>query len=247
VVWLLGIYLIHAVVPHKTVRQDVGILLPVSIVSAAGVCSLSGLRRKFVIGLVLLVGVLQLSWFTLPLSSLGGLDSLEWAYQHAEYDCGAWPPRREDWRIEEVLSTLGAGEIKVGVLSDHVSINGRTFEWYVHRMGLPFRVVQCRARTDDFVKKLSTYDFVITKSDWEPELIEELGLPWGQADLVVLKHFEDNLDSFALCRSVRLPDGSDMLVYGRVSEKAACASRAESAAQISRHRFQPTGYSMLSG
>jgi hypothetical protein len=218
VAMLLGIYIIHCLVPHKTIRQDVGILVPVSVVSAVGLVSLSGLSRRLAVAAAMSFAVVQFCWFTTPVLASAGSAGPEWVYQYPEFDCGARPPSKEDWRIEQVLKLLGDEPSRVGVLCDHVTINGRTLEYYALTMGHASTMIQVRSRVDNFHSRLNKYDYVITKSDWDPSYIEALGPPWGEADLAVLERFEDGLDSFMVVESLELPDGSELHIYKYIAE-----------------------------
>jgi len=216
--WGLSTYLIQTFVPHKTAWQDIGILLPVCVVSAIGISSL-GRWRKLAIGLVGLVGLLQFLSFSLPEPVFAdGLGKFEWAYDCADC-CRARPPKKEDWKIEEALRSLGNEEIKVGVLSDHPSINGQTFVYYARELDLPFQIVKCRDHFDDFVENLFTYDFVIVKSDWVP-VTGLRGNPFVRKDVesMLMKHFQDSVHNFSLFQNLPLPDGSDMLVYKQYAQ-----------------------------
>jgi hypothetical protein len=63
--WVLGLYLIATIVPHKSDRQYVGILVPASLVSAIALMSLRRWRVA-VISLVCGYGALQMTTFSLP-------------------------------------------------------------------------------------------------------------------------------------------------------------------------------------
>lgn len=207
--WLVGVYVFQTAVPIKDPRYSLGILVPVSLISAVG---LSELHRR-VIYLVLAFGLLQVASLSLPESlAANGAGILRWTgwYYHAQ------PPRQENWKIEEALQALGHRSIKVGVVSDHIFINGQTFGYYSLKLQLPFEVIKCRDHADDFIGALPTYDVVITKSDWVPPGGQR-GNPFVQADVdgVLWQHFESNRHRFKLLRSFGLPDGSDLLVYGK--------------------------------
>lgn len=213
-VWGVSIYVVQTVVPHKRPGQDIGILLPARLISASGISSL-GRWRKLGVVLIGSVGVLQFLVFTLPDAFVRHqLGKVGWVYGSVAWPRGARPPKREDWKIEQALRSLAENSLKVGVLSDHASINGQTFNYYVREFDLPFQVLKCRDHSADFLENLRTYDFVVVKSDWVPTsgLRGNPFLP-EDVDLRLVKHFHDHIEEFGIFRSFPLPDGSDLLVY----------------------------------
>ena len=87
----------------------------------------------------------------------------EWAGHYAML------PKKEDWRIEEALVALGDHQTEVVVLSDHIFINGTTFEFYAMSRHLPLAITPCCQAVWER-KGLSSYDVTVAKSDadWIP-------------------------------------------------------------------------------
>jgi hypothetical protein len=212
-VWAFSIYLIHTFATHKNNYQDIGILLPVGIISAIAISTLRQ-WKKAIVTLVLLFGFLQFATLSLPEPWLAKrLGKFEWAgHYHVSF------PRSEDWKIEDALRSLGDQTAKVAVISDHGVINGTTIRFYVSSLRLPLVPFPCHELVGER-KDLRTFDFVITKSDtdWLPRGPKGAACFGGVADyLVFLKQLEDKNGNFSIFSRTPLPDGSEMLIYKRV-------------------------------
>lgn len=207
--WLVGLYVIFTLVPQKTPRQSIGLLLPVALISAIGLSTLPRYRRS-AIAIVLFYGVFQFTALSLPGYVLAGrMGQLAWA-GHFRY---AQTPNAADWQIDETLQALGRDVHKIGVISDHRFVNGQTLAYFNAAMGLGLEIVKCRDEHRDFLDNLASYDIVISKSDWVPIKHRVNPKVCVDTNASLMSHFEDNIDRFELERSNALPDGSEMLVY----------------------------------
>jgi len=208
-VWLVGLYAMLTLVPQKTPRQTIGMLLPVVLITALGLSALTK-YRCVTITAVLLYGTVQFAALSLPGPILADrLGALAWA-GHFGY---AQPPNQADWQIEETLETIGDDVQKIGVISDHRFINGQTLAYYSAALELDQRIVKCRDHYQDFLDDLASYDVVVTKSDWVPIVHRANPNISSDTNAILVRHFEDNIGFFELDRTVALPDGSDLLVY----------------------------------
>jgi Dolichyl-phosphate-mannose-protein mannosyltransferase len=207
--WLAGLYVTLTLVPLKTPRQTIGLLLPIGLISAIGLSAMPKYRRV-AIALVLFYDVIQFAALSLPRHVLADrMGGLAWAghFRHAQ------PSNKADWQIDETLRTMDSEVRKIGVIADHKFVNGQTWAYFSAALELDQKVVKCRDHYQDFVENLASYDVVITKSDWAP--ITHRGNPNISADTnaILVEHFQDNIDRFALDRKTALPDGSELLVY----------------------------------
>lgn len=211
VTWVLSIYLIHTLARFKVFSQDVGILLPISIISAIGLSSLGRWRRP-AIAATLAMGIFQFATLSLPEGLLANkMGKFEWAGHYAML------PKKEDWRIEEALVALHDHQTKVVVLSDHIFINGTTFEFYTKRRHLPLAITPCWQAVWER-KDLSSYDVIVAKSDtdWIPRGAQGdycFGSP--EPYIALLKNIEGGNTNFELFKKYLLPDGTEMLIYQR--------------------------------
>jgi 4-amino-4-deoxy-L-arabinose transferase-like glycosyltransferase len=212
--WILGVYLVAIIVPHKSDRQYIAILIPASLVSAITLMSLRRWRGAL-IGLVCGYGALQMVAFSLPDSPLAaGLS------QGNRYLWTA-APRRENWRIVEALASLPRRPATIAVISDHRTINGQVVAYYSASRGLDFTVIKCRDHLDEFLRNPLQYDYFITKTDWAPvEDTSDSPFTPRDADVLVERAFVASRDKLGLLRRYPLPDGSEMLLLERRVEGA---------------------------
>lgn len=216
-IWLISIYLFIALFPEKEIRRDLGILLPICIISAIGLSDLKKFK-KLIIGTIVVCGVLQFLVSTLPRRGYLFDDK----YTRYKYTRSWWgghyyytfPAGTEDWKMEETLKSLGSQPLKIGIISNDRSINSLTIGYYAQKLHLPFKVIQC-CQISDFMEDLHTYDYMIKKSDWTPPS-RWLGTKLYKDIETSTNHFQKNIQKFTFSRKVPLPDGSDMLIYKRI-------------------------------
>lgn len=208
-IWALSIYLIHTSSRLKTDTQDIGILLPIAIISAIGISSVTR-WKKAVVALVLLFGLLQFATLSLPEDWLANkVGKFGWAGRY-------YPtfPKKQDWKIEESLRSIGDQRATVAVMSDHRFLNPVTIRYYVFVLRLPLTTTPCHTIVR-MGKDLRSYDFVIAKSDtgWIPRGAQG-DYCLGSADdyIKILKKLE-NKSHFTIFRRFPLPDGTEMLLY----------------------------------
>jgi hypothetical protein len=157
--WTLGLYVIASLSPYKGTGQDIGILVPVSLISAIGLAGLSR-KRTLASAAAIAFGVVQLVVLSFPRETLAArLGDFRWAGSYQDF------PVQDDWKIEEALQWLGRDVRTVAVLSDDARINGNTLEFYRRGLGLPFRVY---GRYDRPADVLVTSDAVIVKTGSVP-------------------------------------------------------------------------------
>ena len=155
--WVVGLYAIATLAPYKGTGQDVGILIPVSVISAIGLIGLARFRQ--VVGAaVLAFALIQAIVLSLPVHMLASrIGTFRWAGTYQRF------PETADWQIPAALRSLGTRPAVVKVLSDHMYVNGITVQYYARREGLPLQVVERYAGPPS---QALDADVVITKSDW---------------------------------------------------------------------------------
>ena len=208
-VWLVGLYVMLTLVPQKTLRQSIGLLLPAAVISAFGLLALPKYRRA-AIATVVTFGVVQFAALSLPGDVLADkLGGLAWA-GHFRF---TQPANHADWHLEETLRAMDAEVHKIGVICDHPSVNGQTLAYVTAVQGLDQAVIKCRDHYLDFLEHLDSYDAVVTRSDWVPQRNSTNPKVRADTDAILVEHFTANHDRFELDRRTALPDGSELLVY----------------------------------
>src|SRR5690606_20195438 len=98
--WTAGIYAVCTLQTFKHVHNDMGIVIPVAVISGIGLATL-GRWEPIVGGATIVFALVQLATFTLPEPVLiGRLGTLGWGL--AEMNVA----RPEHWPIEDVLLSL---------------------------------------------------------------------------------------------------------------------------------------------
>jgi hypothetical protein len=208
--WILGIYAIAVAIPHKTERQYLSLLVPVSVVSAIGLCGEGRLRRFSALAVFAYAGV-QLVALSIPGPLLANtLTGLGWTAPAGHV------PQREDWKIEQLLLGLPQAPATIAVIADHEYINGQVLQYYALKLHLPLRAVKCRDEADTFLRDPLAYDYFVTKSDW----ISTEGLRGNpyvapNVDLMIARAFEAQKERLLLLGRYAMPDKSEMLLYKR--------------------------------
>jgi len=208
-IWALSIYLIHTSSRLKTGTQVIAILFPVAIISAIGILSITRWKRT-VVTLVLLFGFFQFATLSIPENWLADkVGQFKWAGHYASF------PKKQDWKIEDALGSIGDQRATVAVMSDHRFINPVTIRYYVFVLRLPLMTTPCHTIVRKG-KDLRSYDFVIAKSDtgWIPRGAQG-DYCLGNADdyVQILKQLDDKSQNFNIFRRFPLPDGTEMLIY----------------------------------
>ena len=237
--WVLGIYVIATLAPYKGTGQDIGIFIPVSVISAVGLAGLTRFRAA-VCTAVLVFAAAQTVVMSVPYPVLGArIGTFRWAgsYQHF--------PAPDDWQIETALMSLGTRPLTVGTVSDYMYLNGITLQYYVRKARLPFRVI---GRYGATVNELLDADVIMAKSDWslatstattrgrslEGVSTDSLGVMYTRGQLVTERpdepltnrlsqrdrELQDVTDASLRSRhpyvqAFPLPDGSQLLVYSK--------------------------------
>ncbi len=215
--WMVGLYVMLTVVPQKTVRQSLGLLLPISVISAIGLRRATRYRTVLTI-VVLLYGVTQFAALSLPRPMLADrVGEFRWA---GHYVFGR-PPENGNWRLADTVRGMDSQVRKIGIVSDHPFVNGQTFAYFGKAMQSPFEIIKCRDRHEDFLENLAAYDVVITKSDWVPIVQRANPNIDANTNAILLEHFQNNIDRFDLAEKKPLPDGSDLLIYRQKPSVAA--------------------------
>ena len=158
-IWMVSIYASATLADFKAPHNDIGILIPAALISAAAVSHLArgrGLARAGVAALA----CVQLATFSLPAPVLAShVGTFGWSGASRAF------PRTEDWRFEDVLVSLSARPARVVVLSDHPYVNGTTAQFYADQHRLPLHISPCWALPLSTDANFSAFDFVIAKSD----------------------------------------------------------------------------------
>jgi len=210
--WIIGIYLIAIVVPHKSDRQYVAILVPAALVSALALIDLKRWRTA-AIGLVCGYGAIQLLAFSLPPSTLAS--ELKVVSRGNRYPW-AWPPDRRSWSIESALDSLPLRPASVAVVSDHHFINGQVVGYYAKIAKRPLIIVKCHNHLEAFLRDPLQYDYFVTKTDWAPT--EDPGdnpFTPRDTDVQIERAFVAIKDKLRLRSRFPLPDGSALLLFER--------------------------------
>ncbi len=232
--WLIGLYVLATLAPYKGTGQDIGILVPISVISAVALAGLTGFR-KTACSATLVFAAVQFVVLSLPFPVLGErIGAFQWAVHYQRFPSG------EDWQIEKALMSLGRHPLTIAVMSDHMFINGNTVEYYARSLGLLLRV---RGRYwGPNVERLLESDAILAKSDWVPSGptrgmtlrgvdTSSVGVIYttGRCDfrdkpnepltnLLSMRDRElearsERLRNRRLSRKFPLPDGSELLVY----------------------------------
>ena len=211
VTWVLSIYFIHTFSKYKSPSNDIGVLLPISLISSIGLSSMARWKQA-AIATTFVIGLLQFAALSLPETWLANkVGKFEWAGHYAVL------PKKEDWRIEEALTVLGDHKSKVAVISDHIVVNGTTFEFYTKTHHLPLEITPCWEATWG-KHGLSLYDVIVAKSDtgWIPRGAQgDFCFGSSEPYMALLKHVEDKNTNFEIFKRYPLPDGTEMLIYRR--------------------------------
>ncbi len=207
--WIVGIYAIQTPVANKGPHNDIGILIPIALVAAIGIASLTR-RRPLAVVTVSALAVLQLAILTLPAQELGArVGTFGWEGVVTPF------PRAEDWKIERVLTNLASEPGRVAVASDHLFVNGTTVQFFAMKDQLPFTVTPCWRLGTPF--DFSKADIVIAKSDdaWIKRKGEGcFGGTHGHDEYAeVLHKLQTHAGGFVLRESIPLPDGTSLLVF----------------------------------
>lgn len=155
--WVIGLYVIATLAPYKGTGQDIGILIPVSVISAVGLAGLTRFRTATCTA-VLAFAAVQALVLSVPYPVLGArIGAFRWAGSYQNF------PAPGDWQIEKALRFLGTRPLTIGMLSDYVYVNGNTLQYYVRSGNFPFHVL---GRYGGDVNELLDADVIVAKSDW---------------------------------------------------------------------------------
>lgn len=210
--WIGSIYAVCTLSQFKMPHNDIGIVLPLALVTAIGVSSLTRYRRE-AIGAVVAIATVQFITLSMPreliAAHLGtfGIRGTNYAF-----------PRSESWPILPPLRDLSGQPTRVAVLSDHEYLNGTTVQFLARANGLPLEVSPCWTLPKTTPIAFEGFDAVLAKSDAEwVRLLGDgcfLGTGGQKAYDAELDHLRRNRE-FRLASSMPLPDYSALLVFRR--------------------------------
>ncbi len=225
-IWGLSIYVILSLQTLKHDLMIMGVLFPVCIVSAIGISNLS--RWKTAVGsLVLIFGISQFITLSLPedwlAARIGKAGRFSWAGRYAIF------PAKEDWKIREALSRIVEenAHAKIGVVSDHMFINGTTIKLYAELMGVPSEVTFCHSIYRSKKRDIRSFEYIIAKSDieWVPRDVPgDYCITSRDQYRIVLNQLEAGSLNFELFAKYPLPDATEMLVYKQRTNGASVSS-----------------------
>ncbi len=212
-VWLASIFVIYTANGAKGNSRDIGILLPVAVISAVGIVEVH--RRRIVAVAFTCFVALHVAMLSLPgrwfASGIGTFSLGEGSVELA--------PRAEDWRVEDVMIDVADHPVRIAVVADHIFINATTFDFYRLKDKLPAQLTPCwrlNGEGND-PAALRGFDLVIAKSDnsWikpKPDgCFREADGPGTYAEIV--EELRGGSSGFSLIRTVPLPDASSLLVF----------------------------------
>jgi len=150
------------------------------------------------------------------------------------------PPKPYDWKVEQVVESIGTLDKDgyVATLTSHWVFNQDTLNYYAVRLG--FYSLRFRDFRDDLVyppyDDLDAYDFVLMKTD-------NVGESWNTNNVrKILERLRNPNDPFYLehemIRSFDLPDGSQLLLFGRGAPQALSQCTSLSSAHGNMHQSQ---------
>ncbi len=152
--------------------------------------------RKAVVGIILVLGIINTAT-TIP------------------------KPAAEDWKIEEIISTIASdlhknrelvkNGVVVGVIQDHVYINGRTLQYYTYQLGYGFTVINCAYIPEEtFYKNFRIFDYIIIKTG-------SYSSPYKNITDRMYEFFMKHRKEFAKISTFDLPDKSKAIIYRRAT------------------------------
>lgn len=236
--------MILATAPNQDPRFIAPLLPVMAVVSAWGLWSLKpSLLKKGLIGSAIVVSLFQL-WLgtygvqTLPqeVGLLVGLrlpPVLIYRQATANPDAGFHLlPRRENWRISEILSRIARGSAGLnsarlratpavlGIIPNHALFNINNFQYYAMLDGLPVKVERVgdpqSPKGKDYPTHLAGLDFAVVKTG-------DPGLEWTNTYNVQMIEFLRSPESGFVEIPPRfpLPDGSQAILYAADGGRAA--------------------------
>ncbi len=163
-----------------------------------------GSLEKALLGVVVLVGTLQLLTVTIGVPDL---TDKGWIYPSARR------PDTSDWKIDEVMETIesngGSGNL-VLVLPDHAYLNGQSLEFYRLKDGYNFRVYNgVYVGYDAVAKNFDKIKFFLVI---EPR--KHHG-SFGGVEARLYQLFYEHEDEFSEAGAFTLPDNTTLFVYMR--------------------------------
>ena len=210
--WLLGSLLLLTLLQAKDPRYVMPLVAPMAVLLVA---SLKEFRTGHVAILVLAFLQFLTVTFSMPFApvklALWDLENdtdyrsmrQEWVFYQTQYFDVAGPPRRENWKYEEVISAVENRE-KVGFVPDLAHFNPVTLELFAVRRGQQLRVSRL-GQGPESASRLSVLDFVVGKTGFQ-----------GLSYITLYNHEVYNeLErlNWPLLQTWELPDNSRVLLW----------------------------------
>jgi len=237
--WILGLYAIATLPPYKGTGQDIGIFIPIAVISAIGLVELRRFRMA-ACAAVLTFAAVQAATLSLPASTLAArIGDFRWAGSYQ------WFPADGNWQFVNALRSIGTQPLTVRIMSDDLYVNGLAVTYFVRRERLPFKVIE---RYGTPASQVPDADVVFAKSNWSLQLSHgttrarslegintaSLGVMYTRGTCEVerpdeplanklrardadLQSVTDDVlqQSHPYVRRFPLPDGSDLVVYSK--------------------------------
>mgnify|MGYP000058929680 CR=1 FL=1 len=202
--WFFPALLIFILIPNKDARFILPILPAIALLSAAGLKSLPWKNIRLVLIIVLIIA----SSYQFMSISFAWPKKIEHPY--------AFPALEENWRIEEILTSLASSfpgkELRLAVLANEPYFHPNAFRLFCALKNYPYEVEEFGGRPVNFTQLLG-YHFLILKTGrialehtahYRLEFLEKFRA-WVEEGR--------RYPSFSLWKKWPLPDGSEALVY----------------------------------
>lgn len=196
-------FFIFSITGNKDTRYTLPILIFLVIAVSYCIASLKAPKRILVLGVICLVGILQLSTVTFGLPLVQA--------PHNIYPAPVYP-HQEDWQVKNILNTLSANTqnspANVLMLYNHPYINWRTLEFYAFRENLPFRIYNYEF-ISSYPTEISSFDFVLYAFD------ERIANQTIQQQMLKNANciFASHLNEFKKIKEIELPNSVNAQVY----------------------------------
>lgn len=153
--WILPAFIVFAVIPNKDGRYIVPLLPALGILTSAGLCALPWRGAKRAV------------WMLLLLTAIIHFYGISFGWPTKIAHNFAYPPLKQDWKVEEILGTLQDSfpdrPVALAVLPNLEYFNPIVFKLYVNMKKLPYQVDEV-GYSPLMLDKILQYNVFISKT-----------------------------------------------------------------------------------